>query len=322
MKAINKSVSLLMAVILMVGIMSGCASQDNNTSYTSSEDASSVVSDNESNVSSGEEDKGGDPNAPKSLKVLSIGHSYSINAMKYLWEIAHDAGVEDIELGIIYSAGCPLDRHWENISENNAAYIYYKNVSGVWVQYPDTSIETAIADKEWDIVTLQQGPSESGVIDTFSNLENIIAYVKDRLPEAKLYWHLTWANQSDYRSALFEKNYGCDQMKMYNAIIDTYAKRIMPMDDFVGTMPCGTVIQNLRTTYLGDTLTRDGYHLSDSYGCYAAGLTWYAILCGGDIDAIKWYPKEFPELKTDAKLIRKAIKDAIDDPLVITDQAN
>ena len=31
MKALNKSVSLLMAVILMVGIVSGCASQDNKT---------------------------------------------------------------------------------------------------------------------------------------------------------------------------------------------------------------------------------------------------------------------------------------------------
>ncbi len=320
MKKLKISVFLMAVVLMFTGVFAGCNGGENNGVTSSLDEASAVdTASNESVVSTPKEPKG-DPNAPKSLKVLSIGHSYSIDAMQYLWEIANDAGVEEIKLGILYYAGCPLDRHWQYISEDIVGYEYHKNVAGTWVKYKDTSAQTAIEDEKWDIVTLQQGPSESGIESTFGNLENIISYVKNQLPEAKLFWHLTWANQSDYRSQLFETNYGCDQMKMYNAIISTYASRVMPIKDFEAVIPCGTVIQNLRTSYLGDTLTRDGYHLSHSYGCYAAGLTWYAALCNGNVDAITWYPENFPELKSEAVLIRQSVKDAIDDPFVISQQ--
>ncbi len=36
----------------------------------------------------------------------------------------------------------------------------------------------------------------------------------------------------------------------------------------------GTAIQNLRTSYMGDTLTRDGYHLEVNTGRYTVSMTW------------------------------------------------
>ena len=320
MSKLTKILLNVMVIIMVLSMAAGCTGGSNDSSKDEVSSVASTISSENSSTVSSEESKG-DPNAPKSLKVLSNGHSYSRNSMMYLWDIAHDAGVEEIELGIVYIAGCPIDKHWDNIENDADAYVYFKNTNGTWNSFNDTSIATAIADNDWDIVTLQQGPSESGRKDTFGNLNNLISYVKNKLPNARLFWHLTWANQGDYYSKAYETYFDCDQMKMYNGIIDTYISEVMPIKDFEATIPSGTVIQNLRTSFLGDTLTRDGYHLNESYGCYAAGLTWYATLCKGDVDAIKWYPEEYPELNTDAKLIRQAVKDAMAEPLTITQQA-
>ena len=319
----SKFIKILLNVtasILVLSIATGCTGGSNESSKDDISSVVSSVSSESSSTVSSEESKG-DPNAPKSLKVLSIGHSYSLNSTMYLWEIAHDAGVEEIELGVLYIAGCPIDKHWTNIENKNNAYVYYKNVNGTWNTFKDTSVDTAIADNDWDIVTLQQAPLNSAMPETFVNLNNVVNYVKNKLPNAKLIWHLTWAHQGDHYTKDYETYFDCDQMKMYNGIINTYISKVMPVSDFEGVIPTGTVIQNLRTSFLGDTLTRDGYHLSEGYGCYAAGLTWYATLCKGDVDAIEWYPKGYPELKTDAKLIRQAVKDALAEPLIITQQA-
>lgn len=323
----TKFLVVLMAVVLMLtGVLSGCSGENSenvSSDLTSTDNVSETLSSDNASTESGNANSSEplrDPNAPKSLKILSIGHSYSLNATEYLWDIAKAAGVEEVKIGVVYYAGCPLNRHWNNIVNDIPDYVYYKNVAGGWVKYPESTMDVAISDEDWDIVTLQQGPSESGIVSTFENLENIISYVKNQLPEARLFWHLTWANQSDYWSERFEEHYNCDQMTMYNAIMQTYATRVMPITDFEKVIPCGTVVQNLRSSYLGDTLTRDGYHLSDGIGCYAAGLTWYAVLAGGNVDMVDWVPKAFPEIKEDLAVIRQSIKDALEEPLMVTEQ--
>ena len=48
-------------------------------------------------------------------------------------------------------------------------------------------------------------------------------------------------------------------------------------------IPCGSAIQNARSTKLGDSLCRDGYHLNYTYGRYTAACVWYEILTGCDV---------------------------------------
>jgi hypothetical protein len=67
---------------------------------------------------------------PKSLKILAIGNSFSIDAMQYLYQIAEDAGVEEIVLGNLYIGGCSLSTHLDNSLHGNPHYDYYKNVDG------------------------------------------------------------------------------------------------------------------------------------------------------------------------------------------------
>ncbi len=252
---------------------------------------------------------------PKSLKILAIGNSFSVDAMEYLWQILDDVGVEDITLGNLYIGGCSLNTHYSNAKADSGSYTYYKNTAGTWTSREGHKISTALAEEEWDIVTLQQASNDSGMKDTYSNLDKLVEYVVNAVPSAcKLYWHMTWAYQQNTSHDGFA-NYSRDQMQMYNAI--TEAVKAVPMKNkyIEGLIPCGTTVQNLRSSYVGDTLTRDGYHMSLGLGRYITGLTWLAAL-GGDVDEIEWMPEK--SYTSDMPAIREAVKNAVAKPLEVT----
>jgi hypothetical protein len=62
---------------------------------------------------------------------------------------------------------------------------------------------------------------------------------------------------------------------------------------------------------VGDTVTRDGFHMSESHGRYATALTWALTLCGVDPDTVDWIPEAFAEaIRSDLEYIRRAVKEA------------
>lgn len=210
----------------------------------------------------------------KSIKILAVGNSFSVDAMQYLWDVMGSAGYTDITLGNLFIGGCSLDTHWSNISQDKAAYTYYKNTSGSWSS-TTSSVSAALAEQDWDIVTIQQVSQSSGNPNTYGNLDNILAYLRENEPNAKIYWHMTWAYQSDSTHSGFA-NYGNSQVTMYNAILKTVQDKVSGKVD--GIIPSGIAIQKLRATTVGDTLTRDGYHLNYGNGRYTAALTWLAYI--------------------------------------------
>jgi len=259
-------------------------------------------------------------NTGKALKVLAIGNSFSQDATQWLYEIALDAGIDEIILGNLYIGGCTLATHWENAKENNAAYTYYKNSVGIWEKYNKSTMLQGILDEDWDIITLQQASGVSGMEETYnSDLTNLIEYVNTHKtnPNAKLVWHMTWAYQSDSTHKEFV-NYENDQLKMYNSILSCVQNKILTNPAFSYIIPTGTAIQNLRTSIIGDRLTRDGYHLSYNLGRYTAALTWFHAITGESIDNITFNPEpeEIPEIYI--PLIKKAVKAAIEKPFEIT----
>ncbi len=252
---------------------------------------------------------------PKSLKILAIGNSFSDDATEHLWNIINDAGIENITLGNLYIGGCSIDTHYNNAKNNASAYEYRRNTEGTWSTEYSFKLGDALAEEEWDIVTFQQASHYSGQAATFSNLDALVAYVRERVPEeCKFYWHMTWAYQQDSTHDGFA-NYDRDQMTMYYAISDTVVGTVMPKKHFSGVLPSGTTIQNLRTSYIGDTLTRDGFHLSYGLGRYAAALTWFAAL-GGDVDSITWCPSF--DISLDMPALREAVKNAVAENFEVT----
>ena len=55
------------------------------------------------------------------MKILAIGNSFSEDACRYIHNIAAADG-QTVKTVNLYIGGCPLQTHYYNILENNAAY--------------------------------------------------------------------------------------------------------------------------------------------------------------------------------------------------------
>ena len=258
---------------------------------------------------------------PTRLKLLAIGNSFSVDALEHLGGVLEELGVEDITLMNLYIGGCSVDTHWEKISGDLGAYTLYKyDSASKSMKSINTSakVSETLALEEFDVVTLQQASGQSGKADKFGNLQNLINYVQENEPSADIYWHMTWAYQGGYSGL---SSYGNSQMTMYTSILSVVNDIIKTNSAFKGIIPSGTAVQNLRTSNLGDTLTRDGFHMSYGIGRYTLALTWAKYLTGMDIDGIRWYPAAYSEVKTNMDAIKDAVNKAIDKPFEITESA-
>lgn len=253
----------------------------------------------------------------KDLKVLAIGNSFSSDSVEYLYQIAESAGMQNIKIGNLYIGGCSLQTHWNNALNNKSAYTYYKNTTGTFVT-STSSIYNALKDEDWDIIVLQQVSGYSGKPASYepyiTNLKEYISEHKTN-PNAVFGWNMTWAYQNNSTHQDFSK-YNNDQLTMYTAITDTVKSKIVPDKDFEYIIPAGTAIQNMRTSYIGDNLTRDGYHLSIPMGRYIAALTWFKTLTGWSIDNIEYTPAGLD--KNDLNAIKEAVNNACKKPFDIT----
>ena len=63
------------------------------------------------------------------MKILTIGNSFSVDSMEYVYQIAKATGIENIELGNLYISGCDLVKHLNNARNNTPSYTYYINNS-------------------------------------------------------------------------------------------------------------------------------------------------------------------------------------------------
>ncbi|MBQ8404757.1 MAG: DUF4886 domain-containing protein, partial [Clostridia bacterium] len=211
--------------------------------------------------------------------------------------------------------------HWDNIQNDAGAYEYYEWKWTYWGSTKNYKLSKALTANDWDVITIQQVSQNSGMPDTFGNLQNILDYVNENKTneDAKIYWHMTWAYQQNTTHSGFV-NYGSNQMNMYNAITGAVESTIKTNTDIAGFIPSGTTIQNMRTSYIGDTLTRDGYHLSNGLGRYAAAMTWAKFLTGGDsIDNVDWVPNKFKdEITPYLDIVKEAVNNAYKTPLAVT----
>ena len=214
--------------------------------------------------------------ADKVIKILTIGNSFSEDAVEqHLHDIAKADGVKVI-IGNMYIGGCSLERHLNNARDNKAAYKYRKiGLDGKKVETKSFALETALADEQWDYVSFQQNSGRSGLYDTWmASLPQLMKYVRTKVSKkAKMVIHQTWAYDKTSKHKDF-KNYNNDQDLMFNSILDA-VNRVAKELGVKVIVPSGTAVQNARTTPLGECITRDGYHLHKTYGRYVAACTWF-----------------------------------------------
>ena len=216
------------------------------------------------------------------VRVLAIGNSFSQDAVEqYLWELAKEAGVKMV-IGNAYRGGQGFQSHWIDVTEANNTFEYRKVQDGIRTNTPHSALSDIITDEPWQYITFQQVSQESGLTTTFEPyLTELIQYTQglQTNPNAIYGYHQTWAYSHDSTHGGFA-NYGNRQEVMYDSICQAvqYATAMHPELSFV--VPSGTAIQNARTTYLGDNMNRDGYHLDLKMGRYTAACAWLETITG------------------------------------------
>lgn len=215
------------------------------------------------------------------MKVLSIGNSFSQDAHNMLYRLAQENGVE-MQIVNLYIGGCKLQTHWENIENNSADYDLERNGG---VAERKISIKEALTLEEWDVITLQQASAQSQHFSSYTPyLENIAKYVREKCPDAKIWFHQTWAYETDYFADGFRED-TAKQKGMYQNIL-TASKQASETID-APLIRAGVAIQAVRENVPefdyangGLSLNRDGYHLSRDYGRFIAAYTWLYELTG------------------------------------------
>src|SRR5690606_32986749 len=146
-----------------------------------------------------------------------------------------------VVIGNLSIGGASLALHWDNASNDKAAYTYRKIAVDGKKQYRGkVTLREALADQDWDYISFQQVSHNAGIFETLVEpLPRLYNYVRENLPgkDVKFIFHQTWAYARDATHGGFKK-YGRDQLTMYKAIVDVSKKvsELIPID---GIVPAG-----------------------------------------------------------------------------------
>jgi hypothetical protein len=251
-----------------------------------------------------------------------IGNSYSDDTAWLLPNIASNFAFEEMEIGVLYIGGCSLGQHYENSKTDFAGYNFRYFQGGRWIEtYEDElkSLEFGGQFKDWDFITMQQSSMQSGAVLSYGTaLTELISYVQEKAtnPDMKLVWNMTWAYANDYEPM---QTIGYpDQATMYELITGAVQRAIVPNENFVAISPTGTAIQNARAA-LGDTLNRDGTHLTWDVGRYIAAATMFCTIADCTVDKISFIPDSVDE--ETVQIAKESVKNALKNKFEVTQSA-
>lgn len=210
------------------------------------------------------------------MKILSIGNSFSQDSTALLQLLT-----DKITARNLYIGGCSLDMHAANI-ENDAAK-YELQEHGEKMQNALVGVKEALISDKWDYITVQQVSGRSGVYESFyPYLGELLDYVR-KYSDAEIVLHETWSYEIGSGHPDFAI-YNSDREQMARAIKETYEK--VSAKENLRIIRVGEAVQNLRAKPSFDykngglSLTRDGFHLSLSYGRLLAASVWCKFFTG------------------------------------------
>lgn len=132
------------------------------------------------------------PAAPaKTVRLLTIGNSFSGNATHFLGDLAKAKGNVLVHQPMSIG-GAAMEVHWTKIQANE------KNPEDPAGLYGTKALNKTLETGEWDYVTIQQASIKSHDLDTYRPYAaDLQKYVKAHAPKAELLLHQTWAYRVD-----------------------------------------------------------------------------------------------------------------------------
>lgn len=212
-----------------------------------------------------------------SLRILSIGNSYSRDAFGYVPLILKELMPRlDLQFEIMYYGGRPLVDHESALRENRREYQrdIFSSETGTWHTEHGHTLTTVLDTlQQWDLIIFQQASGSSPSYSTYQpHLHNLVSQARTLFPEAKIGWMLTPAHPEGY-----SKMPTVTSLDMWELICNA-SEQAMRDEQFDVLFPVGTAIQNARQTPLdsiGDFghMSADGLHLQDGLPCLIASYT-------------------------------------------------
>lgn len=229
------------------------------------------------------------------MNILSIGNSFSQDAQRYIHKIARADGM-DLNSHNLYIGGCSLEHHHRNMLSGEREYELELNGVGTGFY---VSLDEALLNRAWDVITVQQVSTGSMDYDTYQPyLNRLVEYIRECVPKAKVVIHQTWACEegSERLHGLgYEK-----QIDYHNELKKAYDKAAKDIKaDFI--IPSGELFQKLINAGISP-VHRDTFHASYGTARYAMGLLWYSMLTGRDITNNTF--SDFDEPVTDEEIAK------------------
>lgn len=185
----------------------------------------------------------------KTVKLLTIGNSFSANATHYLGDLVMAGGHTLIHRSLVIG-GASMQVHWDK------AMLHEKNPKDAKGLYTfKQGLPEALASNKWDYVTIQQASIKSHDLATYQPYAGRLRdYVKKHAPQAILLVHETWAyRKDDPRFSVKEPKAGepKTQQEMYEMLRNAY--RTIAKEVGAAIIPSGDAL------YLADTDPKWGF---------------------------------------------------------------
>ena len=202
------------------------------------------------------------------LRVLSIGNSFSLDALSYVPFIMKAVAPEVyLKLGIMYIGAGSLEDFSNALNTNGFRY-YWTFGAEPWDERLDVAMTEVVSSQPWDVITLQQVSSLSRDYSTYQPyLNQIIGWLDE---QATWQHDYAWLITPSYPDNLPRLAPDTTSVQMFERIIES-VQCVQRDTGIEMLLPCGTTIQNARTTPL-DSLGDQGHlfdylHLQEGIPC-------------------------------------------------------
>lgn len=239
------------------------------------------------------------------MNILSIGNSFSHDAQRYLHKIAKSDGFE-LNSFNLYIGSCSLSMHYRNMLSKQCAYTLEMNGESTGFK---VSLEEALLNRDWDVVTIQQVSGKSPYYDTYQPyLNELVEYVRRCVPKAKIALHQTWAYEENCQRLNVELEYN-SHIDMFNDLKKAYEKAAKDIKADV-VIPSGELFQKLISNGI-EKLHRDTFHAKLGIGRYALGLLWFAVLTGNDVKDNTFSDFDEEILPEQIEIVKNCVKETV-----------
>ena len=266
-----------------------------------------------------------DTQAGKTIRLLTVGNSFSGNATRHLASLAK-AGGDTLIMRAASVGGASMELHWKKAEafEKDPADKQGRYTSG-------KSLKQELTSQPWDYVTIQQASIKSHNLDTYRPFGALLSgYIRKHAPNATLLLHQTWEYRVDdprFDAKAPKPGEPRTQNEMYDGLAKAYATtaselhlKLLPVGDAfhmanrdpqwgykvnlkpfdrkaakLGDLPDQTHSLNVGWNWKkqpnGKTLLgMDGHH-ANLAGEYLGACVWYEVLFGKNSEGNTFVPK-------------------------------